>query len=287
MLNSLIKFAAVWVIALPPMMEAPSQVLNVQLGRPTLIAYERYVAATDARVAKEMARPAAFLYIDGLAPPRLAEVHNDLKRGQIRIERLETRGAAGAAIEIPDGLAHHWIGDVFVPGATLHQAIALAQDYNQHQNIYKPEVERSRLLSRNGNDFKIFYRLRKHNVITVTLNTNHDIHYFPVDARHWHSRTTTTRIAEVENAGKANESEKPVGNDGGFLWRMDSWWRWEEADGGVYIECESVSLTRDIPTGLGWLIRPFVTSIPKESLENTMSETRAALLARVAQAIHR
>ena len=154
----------------------------------------------------------------------------------------------------------------------------MAQDYNHHQDIYKPEVVRSKLLSHSGNDFKIFYQIRKHKVITVTLDTEHDVRYFQMDAAHAYSRSTSTRIAEVENAGQANEREKVVGRDGGFLWRIDSWWRWEEKDGGIYVECESVSLTRDIPTGLGWLIRPFVTSIPKESLEDTLGSTRSGLL---------
>ena len=135
------------------------------------------------------------------------------------------------------------------------------------------------MLSRQGNDFKIYYRLRKKKIITVTLNTNHDVYYFPVDSRRWYSRSYSTRIAEVANADTPNEHEKPLGHDGGFLWRINSYWKFEEKDGGVYIECESFSLTRDIPAGLGWLIKPFITSIPKESLEMTMGSTRAALAA--------
>ena len=100
-----------------------------------------------------------------------------------------------------------------------------------------------------------------------------------MDSRRWYSRSYSTRIAEVANADTPNEHEKPLGHDGGFLWRINSYWKFEEKDGGVYIECESISLTRDIPTGLGWLIKPFITSIPKESLEMTMGSTRAALAA--------
>ena len=151
------------------------------------------------------------------------------------------------------------------------------EDYNHHQDVYRPEVVRSRLLSRQDSDFKIFYRLRKKKVITVTLDTNHDVHYFPVDSKHWYSRSYSTRIAEVVGADTPDEREKPVGQDGGFLWRINSYWKFEEKDGGVYIECESISLTRDIPRGLGWLIKPFVTGIPKDSLLMTMDSTRAAL----------
>jgi hypothetical protein len=81
----------------------------------------------------------------------------------------------------------------------------------------------------------------------------------------------------VEDPGKGNEHEKPPGDDDGFLWRMETWWRMVEADGGVYVQSEVVSLTRDIPAGLGWLIGPFVTSIPKESLTFTLDATRKAV----------
>lgn len=259
----------------------PPEVITAELKQVTVEAYSRYVQATEARVKGEMARPGEFLYIDGLPAPRRAQVQQQLKRGEIFMDRLETLDARHQSINIPDGLVHHWIGDVYVPGATIKQAVELAQDYAHHQDIYKPELVRSKLLSHEGNDFKIFYRLRKHKVITVTLNTEHDVRYLSLDAAHEYSRSASTRIAEVDQADQPDEHEKPVGQDGGFLWRIDSWWRWEERDGGLYIECESVSLTRDIPTGLGWMIGPFVTSIPKESLQSTMSSTRSALLARM------
>jgi hypothetical protein len=219
------------------------------------------------------------LYLDELPPPRRSEVLAALKRGEIFMERLQTLDASGQKMEAPEAIIHHWLGAVFVPGASLPQTMALVQDYNHHQDIYKPEVVGSRLIGHTGNDFQIYYRLRKKKVITVTLNTFHDVHYSPVDSTRCYSRSYSTKIAEVANADTPNEREKPVGQDGGFLWRINSYWKFEEKDGGVYVECESISLTRDIPTGLGWLITPFVTSIPKESLEMTMGSTRAALAA--------
>ena len=254
-------------------------VTNVGLKPETVQAFDRYVQLTEARIKSEVSQTEKFLYVDGLAEPRRSQVLAALKRGEIFMERLQTLGPAGQKIEAPNAIIHHWLGAVFIPGANLRETLTLMQDYNRHQDIYRPEVVRSRLLSRQGNDFKIYYRLRKKKVITITLNTNHEVHYFPVDSRRWYSRSYSTRIAEVANADTPNEREKPNGHDGGFLWRINSYWKFEEKDGGVYIECESVSLTRDIPTGLGWLIKPFVTSIPKESLEMTMGSTRAALAA--------
>jgi hypothetical protein len=261
---------------------APLDVVSVELRPGTAAAFDRYVQATQARVDGELKRPGAFLYFEGMPGSRRKEIEESLRQGGIYIERLSTLDAEGRRIKIPDGLAHHWIGGVFVKGATVGDAIALAEDYDHHQDYYRPEVVRSQLIRRDGNDFKIYYRLRKHKVITVTLNTVHDVQYFRVDDLHWHSRSVSLRIAEVENAGKPDEREKPVGDDGGFLWRLDSWWRYEEKDGGVYIESEAVSLTRDIPAGLGWLIGPFITSIPRESLQMTLENTRSAIQGRAA-----
>lgn len=256
-------------------------VISADLKPKTLEACAHYVQVREAAIQKELARPKEFLYVEGLPEPRRAQVMAGLKRGDLFMERLHVRDASGREIQAPDGIIHHWLGAVFIPGSNLRQTLELVQDYDHHQDIYKPEVVRSRLLTHDGNDFKIYYRLRKHKVITVTLNTEHDVHYFPVDAAHCHSLSVATRIAEVSGADTPNEHEKPIGHDGGFLWRMNSYWRFEEAEGGVFVECESISLTRDIPTGLGWLIRPFITDIPKESLQMTLGSTRAALEARL------
>jgi len=260
--------------------QAP-EALSVELNPKTLEVFSQYVQLAESRIQSELARPGAFLYIEGLSEPRRSEVLARLERGDVYMEQLRRRDSSGAELDPPHGIIHHWVGAVFIPGANLRQTLDLVEDYDHHQDIYKPEVVRSRLVLRAGNDFKIYYRLRKKKVITVTLNTDHDVQYFPVDATHCYSRSYSTRIAEVENADQPGEHEKPVGHDSGFLWRMNSYWRFEERGGGVFVECESISLTRDIPTGLGWLIRPFITGIPRESLQMTMGSTRAALLERL------
>jgi hypothetical protein len=169
------------------------------------------------------------------------------------------------------------VGVVFVPGAKLQDVLGVLQDYDHHAQYYAPDVERSKIESHDGDDFVVFLRLRRHKIITVVLNTQHDVRYFRDSETREHSRSFAVRIAEVENTGKSDEREKPPGEDGGFLWRMETWWRMEERDGGVYVQSEVASLTRDIPTGLGWLIGPFVTSIPKETLTFTLEATRRAV----------
>lgn len=262
----------------------PPEVLDPELRPETLAAFARYVEATEARIDQQQSRPDSFLYIDRLSEPQRSQIVARLKRGEIYMAPVETRDGSGRLINAPGAMIHHWIGDVFVPGASLRKVLDLAQDYNRHQEIYQPEVVRSRLVSHTADDFKIFYRLRQHKVITVTLDTDMDVHYRRVDETHWVSRSASTRIAEVVDAGAPDEHEKPAGHDSGFLWRINSYWRFVQGDGGVTIECESISLTRDIPTGFGWLIGPLVTSIPRESLEHTLGSMRSALLTKVAQA---
>jgi hypothetical protein len=238
----------------------------------TVAAFDRYVQATEQRMKSDP----QFLWVDNLAASEQRAVLEALRRGELVIDRLTTR-QGGKDIDIPDGMVHHWIGVVFIPGATLDKAVSLLQDYDHHAQIYAPNVAASKLLSRDGNDFRVSLRFMMKKVITVVVNSEHAARFTRDAPNRASSRIYSTRIAEVESPGTPSEREKPVGNDGGYLWRLYSYWRVLERDGGTYVQCESLSLTRDIPMGFGWLIRPFVTSIPRESLEFTLTTTRNVL----------
>jgi hypothetical protein len=153
------------------------------------------------------------------------------------------------------------------------------QDYDNHKNIYKPDVIASKLISHHGNDFQIYLRLLKKKIMTVVLDTDHDVHYRSLDGARWTCRSYTTRIAEVEDAGSPKERVLPPDTGYGFLWRLYSYWRFQEREAGVYVECRAISLTRDVPLGLGWILEPIIQKLPKESLINTLEATRQALLA--------
>ena len=237
-------------------------VTKVELKPETEIAFGQYIQATERRLDQELAE-GRFLWVDG-AP----ELVRRVRGGEILVESRAGKGGA----PLGDGVVHDWIAAVFIPGTTLQKALALVQDYDNHKNIYKPDVSDSKLLGKKGNDYQVFLRLVKKKVLTVVLNTYHNVHYVPLDARRWYSRSYSTRIAEVDDG-----QELPPGEDHGFLWRLDSYWRFEERDGGVYLECEAISLTRSVPLGLGWLINPIIQSLPRDSLVNTLRETREAL----------
>jgi hypothetical protein len=164
-----------------------------------------------------------------------------------------------------------------VPGATIDSALALLQDYDHHARIYAPAVSGAKLLSRDGDRFRMHLRFTMTRVITVVVNTDNEALFTRDAPDRAHSRIHSTRVAQVENAGTPSERELPVGHDGGYLWRLNSYWRLLARDGGVYVECESISLTRDIPFGFGWIVKPFVTSLPKDSLAFTLQTTTRVL----------
>jgi hypothetical protein len=238
----------------------------------TIAAFDRYVRLTEAR----MGADTPFLWLETLPEPQQRTRRDALRRGELLIERLATRDGRNE-ISIPDALVHHWIGTVFVPGATVDQALALLQDYDRHAEVYRPAVAQSRVLVRDGDVFRVYLRFVMKKVITVVVNSEHEARFSRDRSDRAQSRIYSTRIAEVEEAGTPNERELPVGRDGGYLWRLYSYWRLLERDGGTYVQCESISLTRGIPLGFGWLVRPFVTSIPRESLEFTLATTRKTL----------
>ena len=246
-----------------------------KLKAATAEAFERYARLTDARNEIELKRGTALLWIDAAPETERATAYAALKRGDVKLQKLSTL-ENGQPIHCPAGLIHHWVGAVFIPGAKLDDVLAVLQDYDHHSVFYAPDVERSKIESRDSGHFRVFLRFRRHKVITVVLNTEHDIHYFRDTPERAHSRSSAVRIAEVENPGKRDEREKTPGDDGGFLWRMETWWRMEERDGGTYVQSEAASLTRDIPTGLGWMIGAFVNGIPKETLTFTLEATRKA-----------
>jgi len=250
----------------------------------TVEAFNRYVQAAEAQIDAQLSSGAPFLWVERLPPDRRATVAAQLRGGQVVIERLDATGQSDGTkpISVPGGMIHHWIGTIFIPGVTLQQTLALEEDYDHQQEYFRPAVMRSRILRREGNDFVIELRLYKKKVITSILDTEHQVHYQMVDATHAWSRSRTTRIQEVDDAGEPGERLEPEGHDRGLLWRMNTYWRFEEKDGGTYVECQSISLTRDIPTGLGWLIGPYVNSVPRESLTFTLDATRAAILERMA-----
>lgn len=252
---------------------AAQGVRAAELQPKTLEGWEASVRFTEQRIAGELDKGPTFLGIDFLSPNESRSVRTLLRNGGVFIRKMTTVDGTGQEIQVKDGMVHHWMGAIFVPGVDLDSLIRWVQDYDHHEKYFK-EVEKSKLLSRDHATFKIFFRLRRKKIITVFYNTEHTAIYRQHDPRRVSSHSLTTKIAELDDPGTPGEKEKPIGNDSGFLWRLNSYWRFQEEDGGVVVECESISLSRSIPFGLGWLVKGYVESVPRESLENTLTSLR-------------
>lgn len=239
-----------------------------QLNPKTLEAFAAYIRNTEREMEKSLHLTESFLWSQQV--PERAQL---VSHGQVVAQFWSGQGPA----KVPDGLIHDWIAAAWIPDTKIQEILAVIQDYDNHKNTYKPEVTDSKLISRDGNDFRVYLRLLKKKIITVVLDTDHDVHYCPVDQTRWVCRSYTTRIAEVDNAGKPDERVLEPDTGYGFLWRLYSYWRFEERNSGVIVECRAISLTRDVPFGLGWAIEPIIQKLPRESLINTLEATRQAL----------
>ncbi|MGA8072014.1 MAG: hypothetical protein WB995_00980 [Candidatus Acidiferrales bacterium] len=240
----------------------------VHLKPQTVEAFDGYIREAEAGMEQTLDGNDSFLWSD--ASSERAQL---VRGGKVVAEFWSGKGP----VKVPNGLIHDWIAAAFIPATSIKKALALIQDYDNHEAIYKPEVIASRLISREGNDFRIYLRLLKKKIMTVVLDTDHEVQYRAVDPKRWICRSYTTRIAEVENAGSPKEKVLPPDSGYGFLWRLYSYWRFQERDGGVYVECRAISLTRDVPLGLGWVVAPIIQNLPKESLVSTLEATRQAL----------
>jgi hypothetical protein len=132
-------------------------------------------------------------------------------------------------------------------------------------------VTESKLLRHDGDLWQIHLRMVKKQVFTVILNGDFDVQYRPLGNNRWSVISRSTRITEMDG-----DRELPPGTSRGFLWRINSYWLVEPRPEGVYLECRAISLSRGIPFGLG-LAQPYLTTVPRESLQSTMEATLRAL----------
>ena len=227
-------------------------------------AYDRYTRDTEARLAQTKV---PFLWAE-TSPDRLRQV----RQGQVVVQPWKGNGDTS----VPGALIHDWIGAVFIPGATLAKTLAVMQDYDHQKAIYKDTLE-SKLLAHNGNDFK-YYRVRqlKKGIIDGVFRTEFEARYQQVDAARWVCLTRSTLVAELENYGKPSQRQLPPGRGSGYLWRLNGYWRLEQRDNGVYLECEAISLTRGLPPLVGAMFAPSMRSLESEGLSATLQATRDA-----------
>lgn len=248
-----------------------------ELKQKTVEAFDRYIRVTDAGMDAEIRRGGPFLWLDTLPEPRRQRIHDSTRRGQLEIHQ-EKAGEEGKPIEVPDGLIHHWVGIAFVPGVSLERPLSLLQDYDNHWRTYNPEVRRSNVLEHSDNTFKIYLQFYRDSPRRVSFNTEFEVHYSRIDAKHVISRAVSTRIAELQHPEQPDSPEFPVDLGHGYLRRLNSYWRLEKKDVGVYMQVETIVLSRDVPAILAWFVNPLIRRVARQSVINVLNATRRGLL---------
>jgi hypothetical protein len=187
-------------------------------------------------------------------------------------------GIAGTRrIDVPSGMIHHWRGSVFIPGVTLDFVLSRI-DNPGIEDTRQEDVLDSRVMERAPGQLKLFLKLQRSKIVTVVYNTEHMVRYRRHGTGQASSTSIATKICEVERLQGNMEREKPEGHDSGFLWRMNSYWRYQEVPGGVIVECESMTLSRSIPSLLVYIIRPIINSVARESMHRTLQSMRIRMM---------
>lgn len=246
-----------------------------QLKKETAAAYERYLAASEKRIHGEMEN-GPFLLIDAWPEERRKAAYEQLRQGTVLVEQMNAV-EEGHPIEVQHGLIHDWQGVLFLPHTTLAETLAVVQNYEHYQDYFRPEIRNSRLLSREGDDFRISLQLYKKSLITVAINANFSVHFERIGANRMMDRSYATRLAEVADVDERDAHELPPDDGNGFLWRLCDFWRFEERDGGVYMQLESIGLSRGVPSWIAWLVNPLLKSIPRGTLSAVLAATRTAV----------
>ena len=247
-----------------------------ELKPQTIEAFDRYVQVTESRMEKELNGESPFLWIDRLDEEERAEALAHLRAGDVVIDKLETRDGEDT-IDIPSGMIHHWVGTVLIPQVTLAQTISMVQDYESYAEIYDPDVRAAEIRERNDSHFRVWLQLYTKKVITWVANAEFDVEFNVLDDTRAHVPSYSTRILEIEHPDTPEERERPEGNDRGAAWRMYNYCSFEERDGGTYMQCENITLSRSLSFPLNMIIRPFVTGVPREKLTFTLQAARRHL----------
>lgn len=250
----------------------PGLLSAIDLQPDTLKAWGEYIRNADSRMQPRLDSRQPFLWSDE-SPDRSRR----LRRGETLVVPLTGHGTQSVA----NGLIHDWIGATFIPNATVEDLMAVVHDYNKYKDVYKPVVADSKVLACTEADQR-FSMVWQHKILFVdaAVEGRYQAHDFFVGGRRGYNIANTTLVQEIVSYGQSGEHRLPPGQGNGFIWRLHSIARYEERDGGVYLEIEAIALTRDIPPSLRWLVNPVVNHLSINSLATTLRQTRDAVNSR-------
>jgi hypothetical protein len=248
---------------------APSFAAPVELREETVKAWDEYILAANLEM-EDRLHQKPFLWVD-----ETSERSQQVRAGKI----LVSPAASQMPKSVPGGLIHDWVAAAFIPHATLDDVLAVVRDYDHYKVFYKPSVVDSRTLGATGGGEDRFAMLlaNKEVVATIALDTEYQACYQQPATTQLYSAVVATRVQEIRDYGRAEEHKMQTDHGSGYIWRLASFSRFEERDGGVYAEVEAMALSREIPTALRWLVSPIVRSISRSALVASLRQTQEAV----------
>jgi hypothetical protein len=240
-----------------------------ELQPQTVKAWDEYVQAADARMQQRLRPGAHFLWIDE-QPDR----SDDVRKGEILVSPLGQHNPR----KVPLGLIHDWIGAVFIPNARISEVLSVVRDYDDYKQFYRPSVIHAKADRTEGiKDRFSLLLMNKELFLQAALAGEYESEYFQVDEHRYYSLVHTIRVREIQHYGEPGARSLPEGQGSGLIWRLSSITRFDERDGGVYVEVEAIALSRDIPISLRWLVNPIVRRVSRDSLTTSLRETLNAV----------
>jgi hypothetical protein len=262
-MNQVRYVALLMLVTLPPYTRAAS------LKPETKAAWDVYLQQATAAMQARLQQGANFLW---------------LEEEPERLEYVRTKGPLIGPItkhipkKVPNGLIHDWLGAGFVPNARIEDILHVVRDYDSYKQIYRPGVIDSLTHGSEGEKDLFFMRLANRSVVSKTaLDTECEAHYIRLDDHRWYAYSNTIRIQEFAHFGTPQQKILPEDTGTGLIWRLSSFTRLEERDGGVYAELEALALSRDIPAALRPFVTPIVRRVSRDSLATSLHQTRVAI----------
>ena len=242
---------------------------TAELKPETLKAWQDYIHLANVRMQERLRPESHFLQIDE---------DQDWTRRIRSGEVLVSPAGSTSVTKVPSGLIHDWLGDAFIAHTTLKDVLSVVSDYDRYKEFYRPTVVNSRALARGGREDRFSMVLMNKSLFLKTaLESKYKCSSVRVSDRRWYTVSETTDIQEIENYGAPGQHTLPEGEGDGFIWRLFTITRFEQRDGGVYIELEAIALSRDIPISVRWIVEPIVRRISRNSLETSLRQTEDAV----------
>lgn len=267
----MVRRQGVWVLAVL-VAGAATRIDAAELQRATSDAWQEYVKRTGMRMQARLESGSPYLWMN-----ETTERSQRVRRGEVLVAPLVGHGTEA----VPGGLIHDWIGALFIPNASIADVLDVIHDYDRYKEVYKPVVTDSRLLAVGlaEQEFSMVWQ-RRVLFVNAALRGRYHARDVIVDRNRGYSIVEAASLQQVEDYGRPGEHDLPQDAGDGLIWRIHAISRYEERDGGVYLEIEVVALSRDIPSSLRWLVSPVVNHISVNSLTTTLQQTREAVKTR-------